>query len=359
MKKITILVDDISQRSTCAFVNPLIKYRHSLEECGWRIQILQKQKESLFDTDIVVIDENYLREKNSKKENFLHMLSKTKSTIVGADLQDSTGTIRWEFLPHVDMYLKNQILSNITLYSKSLYGNRLYTDYYHRNYGILDEDGGKISNVTNEMYSMLTKKLRLGWNSSLANYYFLGDFFKALYRRIGMPIFLNQRIKKVDFEKERPIPVSARMNYNYYRSTIAFQRKHMYELLKDSYDLGRVSRRHYLEEMNNSVAVLSPFGWGEINYRDYEAFLAGTVLVKPDMSHMTTWPDLYKEHETYIPFAWDFSDFFDVLHNAKVWNAKNREIARAGFENYKKHLAGKEAGDLFVNRFNQIFSELK
>ena len=30
--------------------------------------------------------------------------------------------------------------------------------------------------------------------------------------------------------------------------------------------------------------MLSPFGWGEICYRDFEAALNGMLLIKPDMN---------------------------------------------------------------------------
>ncbi len=55
-------------------------------------------------------------------------------------------------------------------------------------------------------------------------------------------------------------------------------------------------------------AVLSPFGWGEVCFRDAEAVIAGAVLVKPLMDHVETWPDIYLPRETYMPVAWDASD---------------------------------------------------
>ena len=32
---------------------------------------------------------------------------------------------------------------------------------------------------------------------------------------------------------------------------------------------------------------MSPFGFGEICYRDFEAMLNGACLIKPDVSHLT------------------------------------------------------------------------
>ena len=54
--------------------------------------------------------------------------------------------------------------------------------------------------------------------------------------------------------------------------------------------------------------MLSPFGWGELCLRDYEAVLGGALLLKPDMSHLETWPDVFVPHDTYAPFDWDATD---------------------------------------------------
>ena len=43
------------------------------------------------------------------------------------------------------------------------------------------------------------------------------------------------------------------------------------------------------------------------------AVLTGAVLLKPDMSHVETDPDIFVPWETYAPLAWDLSDFADVL----------------------------------------------
>ena len=55
------------------------------------------------------------------------------------------------------------------------------------------------------------------------------------------------------------------------------------------------------------MAVLSPFGYGEICFRDFEAVLSGALLLKPDCGHLETWPDIYGEG-TYVPLDWMASD---------------------------------------------------
>ena len=67
------------------------------------------------------------------------------------------------------------------------------------------------------------------------------------------------------------------------------------------------------QELQRSTACFSPFGYGELCWRDIEAIAAGAVLIKPDMSHLRTEPNLYRDGETYIACRWDFADLSDKV----------------------------------------------
>ena len=79
---------------------------------------------------------------------------------------------------------------------------------------------------------------------------------------------------------------------------------------------GGLSLREYREEMAASRAVVSPFGIGELCYRDYEAAVAGAVCVKPDVSHLETFPGVLQPGATYLPVAWDMTDLEQALGRA-------------------------------------------
>jgi hypothetical protein len=92
------------------------------------------------------------------------------------------------------------------------------------------------------------------------------------------------------------------------RSTLAgFQRRLFLDRIRDDdrFLTGVVPQRTYNAEIRSVVATLSPFGWGEMNYRDFEAILNGSTLLKPDVSHLETWPDVYIPEVTYAPVDWD------------------------------------------------------
>lgn len=72
--------------------------------------------------------------------------------------------------------------------------------------------------------------------------------------------------------------------------------------------LGPVSRRAYMKELRQARLCLSPFGYGEVCWRDYEAIASGTLILKQDCRHVETWPDLFADDSTYVPLRWDLAD---------------------------------------------------
>lgn len=77
-----------------------------------------------------------------------------------------------------------------------------------------------------------------------------------------------------------------------------------------------VPNRQYVRELRQSKLCFSPFGYGELCWRDIEAFAYGSVLIKPDMSHLETSPDIFVPGVTYLPVRWDFADLAEVVETA-------------------------------------------
>jgi GNAT superfamily N-acetyltransferase len=74
----------------------------------------------------------------------------------------------------------------------------------------------------------------------------------------------------------------------------------------------RVPQREFYNELARSRICVSPFGYGEVCWRDFEAIACGALLVKPDVSHLETEPNIFRPGETYVPVRWDFSDLTEV-----------------------------------------------
>ncbi|MBU0556055.1 MAG: glycosyltransferase [Alphaproteobacteria bacterium] len=103
---------------------------------------------------------------------------------------------------------------------------------------------------------------------------------------------------------------------------------------------GRVDRKAFMAELKQSQLCFSPFGFGEICWRDLEAVLTGAVLVKPDMGHLETFCDIYRAGETYVPVRWDLADLEQTV--ADLLNSPDacRAIAERAFAAIKEYLAG-------------------
>ena len=88
----------------------------------------------------------------------------------------------------------------------------------------------------------------------------------------------------------------------------------------------------YKQIIQKSKIVISPWGMGEWNYRDFHAMYQKCVLIKPDSSHVKCYPvDIFKSNERYIPCKLDFSDLqekvLNVLENYHFYDSiieKNR-----------------------------------
>jgi hypothetical protein len=75
---------------------------------------------------------------------------------------------------------------------------------------------------------------------------------------------------------------------------------------------GRVLDHHQYNLLLRSAKIcVSPWGWGETTIRDYEAMLAGCVVIKPRTDFLYTWPPVDERH--YVPCSPDFSDLQDQV----------------------------------------------
>ncbi len=355
--KLNILTNGFKVENAQAFFYPLIKYRRKLKNIGITWKAFEEISAKLYECDILIVENNFFRAQWKDNTNivighYAKFKDKVKK-VIHFDLQSHSGMPHTKMLPYVDLYVKKQLLKNQSIYLKSFHGHRVFTDYYFNNFGVTDTDDIYSEPIANEND---LGKLRLGWNSSLANYTFLGPYRSKLYRITKLPFFLKFPKPYAKPANHRSNALSCRISTKYTRNTITYQREQLSKALASELNTNRVARKQYYQELASSQIVVSPFGWGEICYRDYEVFLAGSTLVKPDMSHLETWPNLYIPNETYIPFKWDISDAREVIEEYKNDKTKCLEIASKGQNNYAKYLTGDDAAEMFCNRFYNLIT---
>lgn len=281
------------------------------DDLNW---VLKRDK----NTKILLVGWFQKQDKDDRHKNLLRKLREKYKKIFFFDDNDGVESHFLDLLPFVDRYYKKQVFADLGKYQRDWYGKRIYTEYYHSLFGI-DE-----SPVPEPLPSLANaddlKKLKLAWNLAFGQYPVSKNrhkYAKALFKVFG------SRIMKYMFSPKRfdsiPKPslakCHARFGYREYRTLIGYQRRLFLDLVakSDLFLSGKVPVKEYNREVTEVMAVLSPFGWGEACFRDFEAILNGCVLVKPDMSHVETWPRIYLPMETYVPVKWDGSDALETV----------------------------------------------
>lgn len=308
------------------FNYPISACLKELRSLGVRVHFHFQPNHKVFQGDCVWISSKALKplwkERKDEAMRFMELAASSGRSISWFDNTDSAGTIQSWILPFVSKYFKGQLLRNQEAYCGQLYGGRAFTDFYHRRFGV--SDGVDSLDGWNEVKERDLSKLSLSWNSGVGSLW-MGANKTQIRRRhyysaavTHLPNLANSLLPappvSVDFtapeSDQRSTRLSARFHAYYSRPTIAYQRSHLKASLeKSNVPTGRIPLDEYYAELRSSVAAVSPFGWGEVCYRDWEIIRAGAALVKPDMSHLETWPDPYVAGESYLPFKWDFSDF--------------------------------------------------
>lgn len=213
---------------------------------------------------------------------------------------DDDSSIQWpELLDLVDLYVKKHTFSDWSDYSKIYIGKNNLTDFAARHFGvsfaddIIPSSGGIPVGKLDRLY--------LGWNIALDEKIHHISKNAAGAHAIEKDIDITCRAYVAPSVWTHGLRVSAAERLEGLAGRFRVQSPRQ-----------RVSQAEYNAEMSRSRICVSPFGFGEICWRDFEAIAMGCLLVKPDMSHIRTAPNLFVPGETYIPVRWDFSDLEEV-----------------------------------------------
>lgn len=354
MTHVHILTEGFVSQNSKAFLLPLLLHEQRLKQSGITYGIFTAVEPLLLECDLLIVDSKYFCQscdRNTKQTMAeFEWLSRKVGALAYFDTADSTGWLQPEVLPFVNRYFKSQLLKDRALYQTPHYGYRVFSQYAHDEFGIVDSNVEYSKPVYHEED---LAKLSPSWNSGLGNYGLWGIRCAAIYERFPLArrLLLNMPTSLTPTLSARGRQVSCRMSVSHYRNSVAHQRLLVRDALADYLSVDRVSRRIYLKELADSKVVLSPFGFGEINIKDFEIFISGALLMKPDMSHVDTWPDLYRDGETYVSFRWDISNLREKLDEVLENYQEFTPIAREGQEVYRRHIPTTEAGaDAFAKR---------
>lgn len=232
-----------------------------------------------------------------------------------------------------DVYVKKHVFRDRSDYGKATYGDTSLMDYYCKRYGI------DCAEILFPIPDGFLDRLHVGPSFATADYL--------------MPYFCSGRMQST----RKTIDVHARLGrkgtdwYEAMRneSLRALDGLREFNIAKDF----GVRRRQYLRELAASKICYSPFGYGEVAWRDYEAVAYGSLLLKPDMSHVETDPDVFVPGETYVPVKWDFSDVEEKTRYYLENRAEREAIVERAFAKLHEYFRSER----FVEQHSPVFAD--
>jgi len=251
---------------------------------------------------------------------------------------DDDQAILWpDILGLCDGYIKKHGFSDLQTYQKTFIGKSNLTDYTARSFNIPFADD--IIPACGAVDSSHITRMVVGWNIAL------DDKIYELAQVIP-PAPTNE--KTIDVLCRASLAEDFWIFPMREAAVRAIQKlAHRYEV---SAPRARVSQEAYYREMVSFRIFVSPFGCGELCWRDFESILAGALLAKPDMSHLTTLPDLFVAGETYAPVAWDYSDLEEVCSRYLDDEPLRQKIALQA----RRRLISALSEDWFLERFADV-----
>ena len=219
--------------------------------------------------------------------------------------------------PRVDNYVTKHLLRDRARYERPVYGDTTLMEHYGHSVGLHHEQ------THFPIPDGFWNKLVLGPSFVTADF-MLPAFARGRRPRGARPIDLHARLAVAGS------PWYAAMRGQCQTAVAALTGLHVVT------GTG-VGHHRFLSELRRAKTCFSPFGYGEVCWRDFEAVLCGAVLLKQDMSHVQTDPDIFEAGETYVPVAWDLSDLDEKVHWLARDAAARDRIAGAAFDRLRDY----------------------
>ncbi|MCU0526689.1 MAG: hypothetical protein MUF72_17905 [Elainella sp. Prado103] len=215
---------------------------------------------------------------------------------------DQTSSMFFNVLPYVDRMIKYQTLKDLNQYEQPLAGGTVLTDYLVREMGY-NLNGWHVSSPIPSGY---VDRIDAGWFLSL-----IPEFKRPILRPTlswFMPRKTVDLVCHVSLGPKDSQDWYGKLRMHAFRAITALPDRYSKAISGEFLEERTVSRRQYIRDLQRGRIAISPFGWGELSFRDYEAVRHHCLLMKPAVDHIATEPNIYIPHETYVPLKWDYSN---------------------------------------------------
>lgn len=328
--------------------HPYFKEKDEFKKRGINIY-----KEQSNDTDLVLIGHSLFQDKKvrsldkstEKGLEFLKSIDKPYILVDGQDSHSLIGTFEVFKDSDAICMLKHSLLKNRGLYNEPYVGGRYYwgkSEYF----GIEDQ------NYKPQDFNDYKNKIYL----SGTNWIGVPDVSWIGYSKIDKLFDISAMFQHPHPEcHEFNLKPSQDYYYNKHREPVLdIISKSPYvvaKLVKGK----RVPYDQYQKMIAMSKVVIAPFGYGEMAPRDIESAMFGSILVKPDMKHVDTYPNIYEEKVTYVPCKHDYSNLDAIL---EYYCDHFEEVRDYLVNNFRKQYDQKYYKGYLVDYTEQLFKKL-
>jgi hypothetical protein len=260
-------------------------------------------RRSLKGFDIIIVKLNYKTppEYIPRIAAGIKSAASTSSRIIYFDGRDDLCIQFPELLTFSDLYVKRHVFRDRSMYLKRYVGSINLTDYVYDRHGSAALDGDE--SASEPMREEDLRKIHRGMSFGM------DEVMLSLLKRFPDVESGGGRESDVICRAKVPDNWMGYLRSPVIKALEQLSRKGLRVITPKK----RVSQEEYYREMLGSKICVSPLGYGEVCYRDYESVIFGCLLMKPDMSHAEVYPDIFRPYETYVPIAWDYSDLEEKI----------------------------------------------
>ena len=364
-KTVNVLVDHGLFSASSDFF-PLYRWKRQLSDHGIKLNIFHQLDSKIHNADVVILSSRYFKlwqditTRNQKLfdqlVSDLSALSKNTDNLIWFDNSDGTGSTDFDVVPYVDTFLKKQVLRDKTKYTvKSKENVRIWLPSSVQNDYKRDTSYDYIACSDNDLH-----KIRIAWNIGFCDYRFsnptIANYSSLLFPNLFSIRTTSLKTVKKDIDLHNRGKASFEdLVYSYQRNIVISQLEEIKNRFQDKSVIthGFIKRSEYYNELRRAKIVLSPFGWGEVCYKDFEIILAGSLMIKPSMDHMDTYPNVYLD-DTYIKLKWDLSDLAEVIESLFNNRASITDITNKAKEVFLRQY---NDSDFFCTHFANIINK--
>lgn len=258
----------------------------------------------------------------SVSKGLFHVEQFINHDVILFDGQDSAtlkGSIEILNGSHAKLLLKNTLYSDLTMYNEPSITGRHYwgIGFNNHDYGIPTDS--RMDDV---------KLSGMNWLSGVPF-----NNFEYKHAEKDIDVFaMFQYPAKQNYEWR----IETGQYYTRHRKACIDQLKKLPPHIKVvTAEQGKVPLEEYYNLMSRSKIIVAPFGYGEIAPRDLESCMVGSILIKPDMRHIQTLPNIYNDPKNFISCRSNYSNLAllieDILNDYDVEQDYYVENFRAAY----------------------------